>query len=83
MATRIIYSIKDIYFVKDLGGRCKQATSVRPLLREAEIYGITRLSVAHSGLYYERRNDGWYLTSDTEMCDSAHGLPPAGRLIKV
>lgn len=83
MTARILHSTKDVFFVNDLGGQREEATSVCPLLQKADACGIIRLNVAHSGLYYERRYGGWYLTSDTETCDRVHGLPPAGRLIKV
>lgn len=83
MTSRIFHQVKDYCYVKDLNGKRQEAGSIRPLLRECDACGTTRLSVAYSGLYYERRYSGWYLTSDTETCDLIHGLPAEGRLIKV
>ena len=83
MTSRILHQTKEYFYVKDIGGKRQEAASVKPLLRECDNYGITRLSVAHSRLYYERRFSGWYLTSDTETCDRTHGLPSQGRQIKI
>lgn len=81
MTARILRQTKEYCYVKDLGGKRQEAPSVPPLLRECDTYGVTRLNVAYSGLYYERRYSGWYLTSDTATCDSIHGIPAEGRFI--
>lgn len=82
--SRILYGDKQNGFcIKDLGGKLEEANSVKLLLKKCDEFGINRVSVAHSGLYYEKRDSGWFLTSDTEQCDATHGLPAEGRLILI
>ena len=84
MNSKVLHGDKHNGFcIKDLGGTLEEASSVKPLLKKCDEFGITRVSVAYSGLYYEKRDQGWFLTSDTEQCDATHGLPPKGRLIKL
>lgn len=61
------------------GFRNEEFLSVEKCLLLCEREGVQKLSIAYSGLYYERRTDGWWLTSDTEQCDKVHGLPSEGR----
>lgn len=56
--------------------------SLKKMLTIAERESISELRVAHSGLRYRLREDGWWLTSDSVTCDKTHGLPSEGRLIK-
>ncbi|MEG4419375.1 hypothetical protein QUA70_12300 [Microcoleus sp. LAD1_D5] len=84
MTQRILHGDKhNGFFIKDLGGNLEEANSVKPLLKKCDEFRIDRVSVAYSGLYYEKREAGWFLTSDTEQCDATHGLPSEGRLIKI
>ena len=69
------------FVVRNLNGKRQESSSVIYLLKECEQAGVTRLNVSHSGRYYTRREDGWWLTTDTEICDRMNGLPPEGRLI--
>jgi hypothetical protein len=48
------------------------------ILDLAEQEGITKIKFYGSGRYLEARQDGWYLTSDSESCDVVHGLKPEG-----
>lgn len=70
---------RDPYWVQ--GFRKKESRSLNTILSLCEKKGIAHLSVAYSGLYYEYRADGWYLTSDSEQCDKTHGLPSEGRKV--
>ena len=81
MTTSILYGgEKHVpYHIK--GFRNEESFSIKKILDLCDREGITRLSVAFSGLYYERRTDGWYLTSDTEQCDRFHSLPPEGKKV--
>lgn len=63
------------------GYRNEGFTNLNKAFLIAEREGITTLKVIHSGTYYEKRSEGWFLTSDSEICDLIHGLPPEGRLI--
>jgi hypothetical protein len=54
---------------------------VKKILRFASSKEINQVNIAYSGAYYERRDDGWYETSDTEICDKERGLPADGRFI--
>lgn len=64
------------------GYRNNDSKSVSNILDLADREGIQRLNVAHSGRYYLKKEDGWYLTSDTDTCDRECGLPPEGRKVK-
>jgi hypothetical protein len=64
------------------GFRNEESTSLKVLLNLCDREDITKLRVQGSGRYYERRQDGWYETSDTVTCDKFHGLPPEGRKVK-
>lgn len=84
MISRILRGDKhNGFYIKDCGGKLEEAPSVKPLLKKCDEHNISRVSVAYSGMYYEKKEAGWFLTSDTEQCDATHGLPPEGRLIKV
>lgn len=84
MTTRLIEgdgTKKHPYIVRDLGGVRVETTSIKNICQLADKAQVTRLSVAYSGRYFERRADGWWETSDSETCDRIHGLPPEGRVI--
>lgn len=67
---------KHPYYVK--GHKNKEVGSIKSCLGLCDEVGINRLNVAYSGRYYIRREDGWYLTSDTETCDQYYQLPAKG-----
>lgn len=68
------------YVVNDVGGEKIESSSINLILEKCDQAGIVRLNYSMSGRYIERREDGWYETSDTEQCDRFYGLPPEGRL---
>ena len=63
------------------GHRNEDTKSLSDVIKISNREGYTKLLLAHSGLYYEKRSDGWYLTSDTETCDKFHGIPSQGRKV--
>ena len=65
------------------GFRNEEFFSVEKCLLLCEREGIESLGIAGSGLYYERRADGWWLTSDTAQCDKTHELPSEGRKVSL
>jgi hypothetical protein len=60
------------------GFRNEEHTQFHKIIAIAEREGITRINVHSSGRYYEKRSDGWYITSATDICDKIHSLPPEG-----
>lgn len=60
-------------------GHRNEPGNLEKMLEIAEREGYTRLSVAYSGRYYERRDNGWWETTNTETCDKFHGLPATGK----
>jgi hypothetical protein len=62
------------------GFRNEEFTHLSQGFQIAEREGITRLNVAYSGRFFERRSNGWWETSDTEQCDLYYGLPAEGKL---
>ena len=52
--------------------------SVKAALSFADTQGWQKIGVAYSGVYFDRREDGWYKTSDFDACDRVHGLPSNG-----
>lgn len=64
------------------GYRQKERGSIKGILKLCDSEGIERVNTILSGKYYLRKPDGWYLTSDSDICDLCHGLPPEGRKIK-
>ena len=56
--------------------------SVREALAFADTQGWKKVGTVMSGVYYDRRPDGWWRTSDSEVCDRCHGLPPEGIKLK-
>ena len=71
--------IKDRYFqgFRDVPQQC----GIKASLKFAEEQGLNRVNLAHSGVYYELRSDGWYKTSDSQCCDIENGLPVEGQKI--
>jgi hypothetical protein len=63
------------------GLRNEERGRVKDILLLADENGINKLNIHGSGRYYEKRLDGWYLTSDSETCDKIHGLPNQGRKV--
>lgn len=68
------------YVVNDVGGEKIESPTLKPILEKCDLASITKLKYSMSGRYIERRENGWYETSDTEQCDKFYGLPPEGRL---
>lgn len=64
------------------GFRNEEFRSMDEALTICEREGIERLNVAYSGRYYILREDGWYHTSDSEVCDKVHSLPPEGKRVR-
>lgn len=64
------------------GFRNQEFRQLKEVLELCDREGISRLNVAFSGRYFERREDGWYETSDTETCNRVYSLPPQGRKVE-
>ena len=63
------------------GYRQEERGSIRGIFKICDREDIQRINIVSSGRYYLRKQDGWYLTSDTVACDLCHGLPLEGRKI--
>lgn len=74
----LIGGIEDRYFQ---GFRGVPQSGIKASLNFAEEQGWNRVDLAHSGVYYELRSDGWYKTSDSQCCDTENGLPFEGQKI--
>lgn len=72
---------KSGYSVRDLGGKYVEAKTVETILELCEQSDVNILSVEYSGLYYILREDGWYITSDSDVCDKIHNLKPEGNFV--
>lgn len=70
---------KEPYHIK--GFRNEECSKLKDVFVICDREGIEQLNIAYSGRYYKRRTDGWYETSDSEVCDEVHGLPHEGRKV--
>lgn len=55
--------------------RNEESWKIEGILDICDREGIVRLNVAYSGRFYEKKNDGWYLT---DTCDRVHKIPREG-----
>ena len=70
---------KEPYYIK--GFRNEECSNLKDVFAICDRESIEQLNIAYSGRYYEKRIDGWYETSDSEICDEIHGLPYEGRKV--